>query len=95
MKKKSNKKTNGFAKFIYILTVLLVLSFPFINVFSKSMLSKINYEVEEIKEEKVLQAKTNENLEMQINELASLENLEAVAKSMGLSYNYSSVKTVK
>ena len=32
---------------------------------------------------------------MKINELASLENLENVAKNMGLSYTYNSVKTVK
>ena len=31
---------------------------------------------------------------MKINELASLENLEAVAKKMGLSYTNNSIKTI-
>lgn len=96
MKKTKKKlKITKFEKLVYTFTILLLLSFPFISVFSKSMLAKVNYEVEEIKEQTDKQAKLNENLHMTINELASLDNLETVAKNMGLSYNYSSVKTVK
>ena len=32
---------------------------------------------------------------MQVNELASLENLESVAKEMGLVYTYNNVKVVE
>lgn len=95
--KKSNKKykITKFEKFIYTLTIVIAFSYPFISVFSKSMLSKVNYEVEEAKEDIAYQNKTNDSLEMQINELASLGNLESVAKSQGLSYTYNSVKTVE
>lgn len=96
MKKGKKKiKISNFEKFIYAVTIMLVVSFPFISVSSKSILSKVNYEVEEIKEEISSQTKTNESLQMKINELASLENLENVAKEMGLTYTYNSVKTVE
>lgn len=95
MKKSKKKlKVTRFEKLIYTLTIIFVIAFPFATVFSKSFLSKINYELEEVKEEISTQSKTNESLQMKINELASLENLESVAKSMGLSYTYNSVKTV-
>lgn len=95
--KKTNKKLKltKFEKLLYTFTIIFVLSFPFLSVLAKSTLSKVNYEVEEIKEKIVLQEKTNQSLQMKINELASLENLENVAKNMGLSYTYNSVKTVK
>ena len=35
------------------------------------------------------------NLKMQVNELASLENLENIAKEMGLVYTYNNVKVVE
>ena len=69
--------------------------FPLFSVYSKSILSKVNYEVEEIKEETEKRTKTNEDLKMQVNELASLENLESIAKEMGLVYTYNNVKVVE
>lgn len=93
-KTKKRLKMTKFEKLLYTLTIILVLSFPFLSVFSKSFLSKVNYEVEEAKEEIASQSKTNESLQMKINELASLKNLENIAKEMGLSYTYNSVKTI-
>lgn len=88
MQKKKNK-------LFRTITFTFLLAYPFLSVFSKSILSKINYEVEETKEKIALQKKNNDSLEMQINELASLKNLEAIAKNKGLSYSYNSVKTIK
>lgn len=93
-KTKKRVKISNFEKLVYIATIILILSFPLISVYSKSTLTKVNYEVEEIKEEVKEQTKENDSLEMKINELASLENLESIAKEMGLSYTYNSVKTV-
>ena len=64
--------------------VIALLFFPLMSVFSKSMLSKANYEVEFVKDEISVQEKSNESLQMKINELASLENLESIAKEKGL-----------
>ena len=64
------------------------------SVYAKSALSEINYEVESSRDEISVQNKNNESLQMKINELASLENLEEVAKKMGLSYTSNSIKTI-
>lgn len=95
--KKSKKKVKmcGYEKFLYVLTFVLVVFFPVLSVYAKSTLSKVNYEVEEKKEQIAIQTKSNESLQMKINELASLENLEAIAKEMGLKYTSNSVKTVE
>lgn len=96
MKKIFNKaKICGIERFIYTFTIILALTFPLLSVFSKSTLSKVNYDVESVKDEISIQERSNESLQMQINELASLENLEAVAKQQGLSYNSNSVKTIE
>lgn len=96
MKKNKSKKArmNRFEKMFFSFTILLALLFPLVSVYSKSVLSKVNYEVEEMKEEAATYTKSNEDLQMQVNELASLENLENVAKKMGLKYTYNNVKVV-
>lgn len=88
-------KLTKFEKLLYFFTVALVLSFPIVSLFSKSALSKVNYENEKLKSQIVTQTKQNESLTMKINELASLENIEAIAKTMGLSYNNNSIKVVE
>ncbi len=93
--KKIKRKLTKFELIVYTFTILLSMLFPLFSVYSKSILSKVNYEVEEIKEETEKRTKTNEDLKMQVNELASLENLESVAKEMGLVYTYNNVKVVE
>lgn len=92
------KKKVRFTKYeivLFIITGIMCASYPFMNVYVKSALSEINYEVENSKEEISTQNKNNESLQMKINELASLENLESVAKKMGLSYTSNSIKTIE
>ena len=96
MKRKGNKWIfTRFEKILLTCTVLLVVLFPVMSVFAKSTLSKVNYDVEEVKEKISKQEKSNESLQMKINELASLDNLEAVANELGLSYTSDSVKTLE
>lgn len=94
-KKQGKIKLAKFERLLYTFTVILVLSFPIVCLFSKSTLSKVNYETEKVKKEITIQTKQNESVQMKINELASLENIEAIAKKMGLSYNNSSIKTIE
>ena len=94
-KKKGKSKLCPLEKFLIITTFLLVVSAPLMSVFAKSALSKVSYEVEDIKDEIVVQTKANKSLQMIINELASLDNLESIAKKLGLSYTSNSVKTVE
>ena len=74
-------KFSKLEKMVYFSTfVIALLFFPLMSVFSKSMLSKANYEVEFVKDEISVQEKSNESLQMKINELASLENFESIAE---------------
>ena len=96
MKKNKKKvKISNYEKFLFAFTFVLLVFFPVLSVYAKSTLSKVNYEVEEKKEQIAIQSKSNQSLQMKINELASLENLEAVAKELGLTYSSSSVKTIE
>ncbi len=96
MAKRRKKKTKftKFEKFLLVMTAIVSLSYPFMSVFAKSTLSEMNYKLENSKAKIAEQNKNNESLKMKINELASLENLEAVAKKMGLSYTNNSIKTI-
>lgn len=94
-KLKKQVKITKFEKLLYVFTVLLVLSFPLVIVFSQATLSKINYEVEKSKKEIVSQEKKNESLVMKINELASLDRIQEVADKQGLSYNNDNIKTIE
>ena len=77
---------------------LLIISFvtlPLLTVFSKAVLSKANIEVERISEKIEKQQGINESLEMQKNELASLSNIQDIAKIYGLSYNNDNIIVIK
>ena len=96
--KKRKKRKAKFTKYeliLFVITGALLCAFPFMSIFAKSSLSEISYKLESQKTEITEQAKNNESLEMKINELASLDNLNKVAKKMGLSYTSSSIKTIQ
>ena len=91
---KKRVKMSRFERLIYTFAIVLVVSAPLTIVFSKATLSKINFEVEKTKKEIEEQNKTNESLSMKINELASLDKIEEVAKEQGLSYNNDNIKNI-
>lgn len=94
MKRKAKVKVTKFERVLYFLAILLVLVAPITIVFTKSTLSEINFKVEKMKKNIETQKKTNESLEMKINELASLDNILDVIKKEGLEYNNDSIKNV-
>ena len=91
---KKRVKMSRFERLIYNFALVLEVSAPLTIVFSKATLSKINFEVEQSKKEIEEQSKTNESLSMKINELASLDKIEEVAKEQGLSYNNDNIKNI-
>lgn len=93
-KQKKIKKTSKFSKLIYTLAILLLISFPIVSIASKAFVSKLNFDVEKLKSQKEKHEKTNQSLTMKINELASLENIQEVAKEYGLEYNNDNIKVV-
>ena len=95
MKKKSKKvKLLKGEKAMYVLLLFILITIPVFNVFTSSMLSETNNEVEKITKNIERQELTNQGLSMQIDELASLENIQTIAENHGLSYNNSNIKTV-
>lgn len=88
MNKKKHKKLKLLKgeKFMYVLLVFLIISIPTVNVFSKALLSETNIKAEKLKSKIEKQQNANESLEMQINELVSMENIQKIAQEYGLSY---------
>lgn len=95
MKKKGKKvKLLKGEKAMYALLLFLLLAIPVFNVFTSSLLSETNNEVEKITKNIERQELVNQGLSMQIDELASLENIQTIAENHGLSYNNSNIKSV-
>lgn len=81
-------------KFMYFLVLALLVLIPVFHVYTKSMLSETNNKLETIKRNIERQELVNQSLSMQIDELASLENIQSIAEEYGLSYNNSNIKSV-
>lgn len=81
-------------KMMYTLLLVLIVAIPLFNVYTSSLLSETNNEVEKIRKNIERQELVNQGLSMQIDELASLENIQNVADNFGLSYNNSNIKSV-
>lgn len=95
MKKvKKRLKMSKFEKLLYMFTFIFLLATPFMLVFSQATLSKVNFDAEKVKKTISTEQKKNESLTMKINELASLQKIEQVAKEQGLSYNNNNIRTV-
>ncbi len=93
-RKKKKLKISKFEKILYVFTIVLLLIAPISIIFTKSALSEINFKVEKMKKQVASQEKTNESLEMTINELASLDNIKKVIKTEGLTYNNDNIKNI-
>ena len=81
-------------KMMYTLLLVLIVAIPLFNVYTSSLLSETNNEVEKFRKNIERQELVNQGLSMQIDELASLENIQNVADNFGLSYNNSNIKSV-
>ena len=82
-------------KMMYFVIAFLCALIPIMNVYTSSIVTKTNIEVEELKSNIENQKEENESLSMQIDELASLENIQAIAKEFGLSYNNTNILQIK
>ena len=93
-KKKGSVKLQKFERKYTTIGTIALLSLWVVSFFTKVSLSSINVEVERLDKEVKKQEKTNQSLTMKINELASLENIQAVANSEGLAYNNANIVIV-
>ena len=81
-------------KFMYGILVCLVLAIPMFSVYTSSLLSETNNEVEKLKSNIDNQKLINQSLAMQVDELASLENIQKIAEEFGLSYINDNIKII-
>ena len=87
MKEKKNIKRD---KRLFILIVLS----PLLQVITRAKLSEVNIDVEKIKTNIEKQEKLNESINMQINELASLDKIREIADKNGLSYKNNNITSI-
>lgn len=82
-------------KFMFFITVIFgLIVMPAAWVYTKALLTETNIELEKIESKIEAQTDTNEALSMQIDELASIDNIQAIASENGLSYNNNNIKTI-
>ena len=81
-------------KFMYGLLISLLLAIPMFNVYTSSLLSETNNEVEKIKDNIESQELVNQSLSMQVDELASLENIQKIEEGYGLTYVNGNIKII-
>ena len=96
MKKTRKKvKIRVIDRLITALIIILIVSSPIIVVYSKSVLSKNNIELERMKSKIEKQETMNESISMKLDEIASLSNIQDISKEYGLTYKNDNIIVVK
>lgn len=93
--KKDRERLGLMDKFMILVIFMLSIFVPVSVVFSQATLSKSNIEVEQIKSKVKKQENANQSLSMQVDELASLSNIQDIAKEYGLSYNNDNIIVIE
>ena len=89
-KKNSSKVETNLYKFFIFTTVILVVGI----IYSRATLGKINLEVQKLSDIIKEESEDNQSLAMKINEMVSLDKIQEVSKSLGLTYNNENIKSV-
>lgn len=95
MTKTKRKYFSKLERFLLRFYIFLVIVLVVGIIFGQTTLSKVNFEVEKLKEQVNKKENNNQSLNMIINEMVSLENVFNVASNMGLAYNNDNIKTIK
>lgn len=82
-------------KLIWFVLAIFAIMTPISIVYTYASLSSSNIEVEKLKKQIEKQENVNAGLSMQVDELASLSNIQDVAKVYGLSYNNDSIVVIR
>ncbi len=94
-----NKKQYKYYKIdkiqLTIIAVVLFLVLPIMTVFFKATISATSIDLQKLKNKISQQESINQSMVMKINELASLTNIQEVAKEYGLSYNNDNIIVIK
>lgn len=88
------KLRKGEGLILFVIAVFALLT-PISIVYSYATLSSSNIEVEKLKKEIEKQENINAGMQMQVDELASLSNIQDIAKAYGLSYNNDNIIVIR
>ena len=88
------KKKLRMERLLVFFNMFLVVGILLSTAFSKAWVSKVNIDLESTRKKVIAQEKLNESLSMKINELASIDNIQAVASTYGLEYNNSNIVNI-
>ena len=94
MKKKKKKGMSKFEKIMYKSFVLTTIVLIVGIIYSRATLGKINLEVQELSGIIKDESEDNQSLVMKINEMVSLDKIQAVSNELGLTYNNENIKSV-
>ena len=94
MKKRKKKGNAKLEKNIYKSFVMIVIVLVVGIIYSNATLGKINLEVQELSDIIKEESEDNQSLVMKINEMVSLDKIQAVSNELGLTYNNANIKSV-
>ena len=92
-KQKKSKITKG-ERLLYTSACFCFVIMLGLKIFCGASIGEMKMSIEETKYKIDSQEKTNESLEMKINELASLDNIKSVIKNEGLTYNNDNIRNI-
>ncbi len=96
MKKEKKKKSflSSFERWMYRLCILIIIALIIGIVCCETSLAQTNVEIQKLERSVEKQKKTNESLNMKIDEMTSLDNIKEISEEYGLSYHSESIKTI-
>ncbi len=93
--KKKNRFFCAFERFMYKLSIFIIIGLIILIVCSENALAKKNIEVQNKLHEVEEQKRMNESLNMKIDEMTSLDNIKEISEQYGLHYNSDNIKTIE
>lgn len=92
--KRKRRKISKSERLLYKSMLFISIMFVVGIIFGQTTLSKMNIELEKLKNEVNNYQEDNQSLVMKINEMASLENIKKVTNEQGLVYNNDNIKVI-
>ena len=92
-KRKKKKGINKFEKLVYKSFTFMIVILIVGIIYSRATLGKINLELQELNGIIKDESEDNQSLVMKINEMVSLDKIQAVSSELGLTYNNDNIKS--
>ena len=93
-KRKKKKGINKLEKLVYKSFTFMIVILIVGIIYSRATLGKINLELQELNGIIKDESEDNQSLVMKINEMVSLDKIQAVSSELGLTYNNDNIKSV-